>query len=101
MDLNTAVRLVVKDQLGIYVETKEEAQAVIECAQRPPGSERLEIDANLEGVPDRFPIFGHGSGEIVLTWWRDNGVFASTHDLVEAASLLCRPINSSAISNLL
>lgn len=102
MDLETAIRLVMENQIGIHVVTKEEAQVVIECAQRLPGTEKFALfNADLYDVPNIWSIFGHGSGEFVLTWWRDNGVFAGTHDLVEAASLLCEPLDSSAVADLL
>ena len=99
MELETAIVCVANGEIGIRAETKDEAQAIIECAKRVPCATFLELDDDLSDVPGQWPVFGR-SGQM-LTWYRQSSTFVATHTIVKASDLLATSIDSSEVANLL
>ena len=101
MDLDTAVQLAIESKLGIRVNTKEEAQAVLECAQGLPEIESCHLDTDLTYVPERWLIFGCELPGDILTWWKDNGFFAENHAVIDFCDLVDVTVDTAVITNLL
>lgn len=99
MDLDTAIVCVANDEIGIRVETKEEAEVIIGCAQHWSESSSFEVDSDLTDIPEQWPVFGRSWH--MLTWYRQPSTFVATHTIVNASDLLITPLDSSAVADLL
>lgn len=101
MDLRTAIRLVMENQIGIRVNTQDEAQVILEYAQRLPGIESRYLDPDLTHVPEKWSIFGREYDGCIITWWKDNGYFSENHGVVDFCDLVAITVSGSTVSSLL
>ena len=100
MDLETAVGLVFEDQLGIIVDSKEEAQTLVSIAKSLGFSRR---NTNYDGIPERWCVFGCGliAGKNQVVFCAMRSSFAQTRDLVNFSDLATAAFDTSSICDLL
>jgi hypothetical protein len=102
MDLETAVCLVFEGQLGIIVDSKEEAQTLVSIAKSFGFTRR---STNYDGIPERWCVFGHyeiaGVKEKEIVFYSMRSSFAQTRDLVSFSDLATVAFDTSSICDLL
>lgn len=100
MDLETAVGLVFEGQLGIIVNSKEEARTLVSIAESlgfPRSSE------TYNGIPNTWRVFGCiGSADKKhVVFYSTGSGFARTRDLVNFSDLATDTFDTSSICDLL
>lgn len=100
MDLETAVGLVFEGQLGIIVDSKEEARTLVSIAKSLGFLKRSEV---YYGIPDTWCVFGCiGSTEKKqATFYSIGSGFARARDLVNFSDLATAAFDLVDIQNLL